>query len=165
MEEREIREKLNDWINNFVGKPNKLLNNWPPCPYARQALFSNLVEVIFKDSSRDLDSLITSNLYRLSTLDVLIFCIDPKEISATVLAEKVDILNQLLKKYDYVLLEDHPDNPEILNGVPMNFGECSLVLAQKLSKLTDASKQLEENGYYKHWPKENLDYVVNWRNK
>jgi hypothetical protein len=39
------------------------------------------------------------------------------------------------------------------------------VLAQKLSKLNDASKELEELGYYKTWPKENLDYVVNWRNK
>lgn len=165
MEEREIREQLKEWINNFVGKPNKLLKNWPPCPFARQALFSNLVEIFFNDNDRDIDSFITSNLYRLSTLEVLIFCIDPKKIDPVRLSEKIDILNQLLKKYDYVLLEDHPDQPEILNGVSMNFGKCALVLAQKLSKLNDASEELRKIGYYDHWPKENLDYVVNWRNK
>lgn len=165
MDERQLRGQLNDWIVNFVGKRNKLLNNWPPCPFARKALASNLVEVMFKQPDRDLESWITSNLYKLGTMDVLIYCIDTKEISHESLANKVDILNQLLKKYDYVLLEDHPDRVEELNGVVMNFGHCTLVLAQKLSKLNDASKELEELGYYKNWPKENLDYVVNWRNK
>ena len=165
MDERQIRGQLNDWIVNFVGKPNKLLSNWPPCPFARKALASNQVEVIFKEPDRDLESWITSNLYKLGTMEVLIYCIDPKEITSKNLADKVDILNQLLKKYDYVLLEDHPDHVEELNGVVMNFGHCALVLAQRLSKLNDASKELEELGYYKTWPKENLDYVVNWRNK
>lgn len=165
MDEREIHRQLIEWMINFVEKPNKLLNDWAPCPYARQARLSGKVFVVFKESDRNLDSLITSNLYKLETFDVIVFCIDHTEISASKLAERVEILNQLLIPKDYVLLEDHPDNKEELNGVVMNFGHCALVLAQKFSKLDDASKQLREKGYYDNWPKENLDYVVNWRNK
>ena len=49
---------------------------------------------------------------------------------------------------DIVALEDHPNDPEILNGEAMNFGKCSLVLVQRLSKLNTASTILKKQGYY-----------------
>jgi hypothetical protein len=54
-------------------------------------------------------------------------------------------------------------NEENINGAKMNFGLCSLVLVQRLSKLNNASKVLKEKGYYDNWSKENLDDVVTWR--
>ena len=66
-------------------------------------------------------------------------------------------------KKDVVILEDHPDAVETLNGVEMNFRKCGLLLVQKLSKLSTASDQLRENGYYDNWPKENYEDVVAWR--
>jgi len=45
----------------------------------------------------------------------------------------------------------------------MNFGKCSLILVQRLSKLTEASNILKEKGYYDNWSQENLDDVVIWR--
>ena len=65
---------------------------------------------------------------------------------------------------DYVVLEDHPDKLEYVNGVNMNFGKCGLLLIQKLSKLNEASSQLKAKGYYDHWNQQVLDDVVNWRN-
>ena len=47
----------------------------------------------------------------------------------------------------------------------MNFGLCSLVLVQRLSKLNNASKVLKEKGYYDNWTQEDLDEVVTWREK
>jgi hypothetical protein len=64
---------------------------------------------------------------------------------------------------DYVVLEDHPDSEEFINGVKMNFGECGLMILQRLSKLNKAADQLKDKGYYRTWSKENLDQVVHWR--
>jgi hypothetical protein len=66
---------------------------------------------------------------------------------------------------NYVILEDHPDIPEYINGVCMNFGKCGLLLIQNLDKLNSASDQLRDKGYYSHWTCNNLDDVVNWRYK
>ena len=29
---------IKSWINDFVTQPNPDLNNFPPCPYAKQAI-------------------------------------------------------------------------------------------------------------------------------
>jgi hypothetical protein len=64
---------------------------------------------------------------------------------------------------DIVALEDHPNDPEIINGVKMNFGKCILVLVQRLSVINRKSEWLRAEGYYDNWSEENLDDVVNWR--
>ena len=64
---------------------------------------------------------------------------------------------------DYVVLEDHPESEEFINGVKMNFGACGLMILQRLSKLNTAADQLQKKGYYNTWSKENLADVVNWR--
>lgn len=165
MDERQIRRQLNEWLIGFVEKPNILLNNWPPCPYARQARIDNKIEILFLPNETNIENFIVDNLDKLDNFDVIIFCIDQYLIDSADLSSKIDILNRNIMQKDYVLLEDHPSSIELLNGITMNFNHCALVLAQKLSKLNEASEQLRKKGYYNHWPKENLDYVVNWRTK
>lgn len=165
MDKWEIRKKLNEWLITFVEKPNPLLSNWPPCPYARQARIDSKIETLFLSSEVSIEDFINKNLYKLDSFEVIVFCIDHNLITGKLLSEKVDSLNTVLMQHDYVLLEDHPEIKEELNGVVMNFNHCALVIAQKLSKLNEASEQLRKKGYYDSWPKENLDYVVNWRNK
>jgi hypothetical protein len=64
---------------------------------------------------------------------------------------------------NYVVLEDHPDSPEYVNGVKMNFGYCGLLIIQKLDKLNIAADKLKEQGYYDNWDKFSLNSVVSWR--
>ena len=82
----------------------------------------------------------------------------PQEVS-----DIVERFNKLAMSRDIVALEDHPDDPEILNGVEMNFGKAILVLVQRLSKLNKASDILKKRGYYDDWPEENYNDVVAWR--
>ena len=35
----EAKEYMLKWIGEFVSKPNPLLNNFPPCPFAKQAMY------------------------------------------------------------------------------------------------------------------------------
>jgi len=165
MNEDDIKKQLFDWIETFVEKPNPKLGDWSPCPYARQARINNKIGVLFSNVDNLLDS-VRISLSELETKDVVVICFDHKKISATLLQEWINEINDsLLIPNDWVILEDHPDAIEYVNGVKMNFGECGLLIVQKLSKLNDASSQLKEKGYYNHWDKQSLDYVVNWRNK
>jgi hypothetical protein len=164
MNEEFIKEQLSEWMVNFIEKPNSLLGNWAPCPYARQARIANKIEVQFTEVSSMFET-INEQLSKLEHKDVIIICFDHKRISPEFLQEFVVGTNTMLMKNDYVILEDHPNTPEYVNGVKMNFGHCGLLLLQKLSKLTDASNLLKEKGYYDVWSKHNLNDVVNWRNK
>lgn len=158
MDEQNVQQKLTDWLVNFVEKPNPLLNNWPPCPYARQARLSNQIHVVF-------DSPLEIAQYKswLDTHDVVILCFDPVEYSADQIELFTKHINSILLWHDCVVLEDHPDSEEFINGAKMNFGECGLMILQRLSKLNTAADQLRDKGYYATWSEENLDQVVNWR--
>lgn len=164
LDEQQITSDLIDWIKDFVEKPNPLLNNWAPCPYARQARITDKIAIIFVNHLK-LASTVEKNLSLLEDKDVFIVCFDHTEISADEIGELVKTHNKLLMKKDVVILEDHPDAVETLNGVNMNFGKCGLLLVQRLSKLTTASEQLREKGYYDNWPKENYNDVVAWRQR
>tara|TARA_B100000768_G_C11041180_1_gene274318 strand:+ start:74 stop:532 length:459 start_codon:yes stop_codon:yes gene_type:complete len=151
-----MQKEIQKWIDNFVTKPNKLLNGFPPCPYARTALIkyveSDHVNTLF-------DILENWN----DDVQVVVLHTPTERISPEGLRYVVDKFNQVAMRQDIVALEDHPDDVEDVNGVKMNFGKCIIVLVQRLSKINEASHILKEKGYYKNWSKENLDDVVNWR--
>jgi hypothetical protein len=158
MDEQSIKLKLNQWLVDFVEKPNSLLNNWSPCPYARQARLSNQIHVVF-DSPLE----ISRYVFDLDTHDVVVLCFDHTKFSASQIELFTKHINSILMWQDYIVLEDHPDAEEFINGAKMNFRECGLMVLQRLSKLNAAADQLKEKGYYNTWSKENLDEVVNWR--
>jgi hypothetical protein len=158
MDEQSIRQQLEHWLANFVEQPNPLLNNWPPCPYARQARLSKQILTVF-DSPLE----IAQYTNRLDDYDVVVLCFDHTLFSANQIELFTTHVNSILMWQDCVVLYDHPDSEEFINGAKMNFGKCGLLIFQRLSKLNTAADQLREKGYYHTWSQENLDEVVNWR--
>jgi len=151
-----MEELIKQWIDEFVSVHNSTLGNIP-CPYAKNALIKYVETDNIAQSLAD-----TKNNW---TDDVEVVCLytPTDNYSPWMLTKLVQIFNMEAMHENLVALEDHPLNEEIINGVKMNFGLCSLVLVQRLSKLNNASNVLKEKGYYKNWSKENLDDVVNWR--
>lgn len=164
MNEQDIIAKLQKWLIDFVEVPNPKLGNWAPCPFARQARVNNLIGIKFA-TIPELREAISDAMEQLDNKEVVVVCFDHTEISPVNLQEFVRVMNQILMPMNYVILEDHPDTPEDINGVSMNFGECGLLVIQKLDKLNKASDQLKEKGYYGIWIKKDLDDVVTWRYK
>ena len=158
MDEQNVRQKLTDWLVNFVEKSNPLLNNWPPCPYAKQARVADQIHVVF-DSPLEIAQYKSS----LDTHDVVVLCFDHTKYSASQIELFAKHINSILIWHDCVVLEDHPESEEFINDAKMNFGECGLMILQRLSKLNTAADQLRDKGYYDTWSEENLDQVVNWR--
>ena len=64
---------------------------------------------------------------------------------------------------DILALEDHPADPEIVNGVSMNQGTYALALVQCLSDLNAKAQQMASKGFYHNWPEEYLQGLFNHR--
>lgn len=164
MNQIEIVEKLTKWMTEFVEMPNDKLGNWPPCPYARQARVNNKISIKFSTVDEFTD-VVRESFDTLEDKEVVVICFDHRTVNPDFLKNLVEDMNHVLMPMNYVILEDHPDALEYVNGVKMNFGECGLLVLQKLDKLNKASEQLKEKGYYESWSQEELDEVVTWRSK
>ena len=165
MTPEEIEQKLTDWMVDFVEQPHPGLGHWAPCPYARQARITNKIEIVHSDHDC-LIATVEQMLHKLEQKEVVVVCFDHTKISAPELEKLIKVYNQqVLMARNYVILEDHPDAVELVNGVHMNFGHCGLLVIQKLDKLTTASEQLKSKGYYDTWSQSELDQVVTWRSQ
>jgi hypothetical protein len=162
MDQIKIKSQLDQWLIEFVEAKHPDLANWAPCPYARAARLSGMIEVVFATLPTSM-SVIKKSIDTLVTKDVVVICFDHKTISPEYLREYVADTNKILMPNDYVILEDHPDAPEYVNGVKMNFEHCGLLVIQKLSKLNNHANKLKEQGYYDSWDQAALDDVVSWR--
>jgi len=148
---------IKEWITNFVSVHNNNIGEIP-CPFAKQAMLNEKIKYV--SGFDTLDDLV---LNWSDDVEVVVFYAPTDAYQPHELSYIVDEFNKQAMHYDIVALEDHPDDPEVLNGATMNFGKAILILVQRLSKLNQASKILHKRGYYDKWPKENYDSVVKWR--
>lgn len=162
MDQEKIKAELDRWMVEFVEANNAQLGNWPPCPYAKAARVAGMISLVFA-SVLELKKVVCESVDMLATKDVVVVCFDHNSINPKELQEFVADMNRNLMPADYVILEDHPNAPEYVNGVNMNFGHCGLLVIQKLSKLNNAADKLKGQGYYDTWDQKALDEVVTWR--
>ena len=157
-------DDIKKWVEEFVSVHNDELGT-VPCPYAKNAMLKNTIA--YKEFNGD----IRFQLYEIvndgwdDTNEVLVLYANTHDMSVEELQAVVLQFNTTCSHLnkDLVALEDHPNDPEEVNGVTMNFGKGILVLVQRLSKLNKASNILKKQGYYDNWSQENIDDVVTWR--
>jgi hypothetical protein len=161
MNKEYCKEKFWQWLETLIEAPAEELKGWAPCPYAKSARQRGEITIRWLTPGIEQDQIDIWS--RELVTPVMVYMFDPRDMSADYTRELVELLNRKLMPLDRVLLEDHPDDPEVLNGLGLNFGHCGLILAQSLSKLNSAADQLRKQGYYESWPQENLQRVVTWR--
>jgi hypothetical protein len=93
--------------------------------------------------------------------DVVILAYDPTAVTPAELTDIVTQANQsLLVPVNLIALEDHPMDPEIVNGVVFNNGLYALIMIQPYDRLARATKMLKKTDYYASWPREYYQQVV-----
>jgi hypothetical protein len=150
-----VKQDIESWIENFVEVPHPALGGWAPCPYARKARLD-----------RDYTVRVGVNLYfdllnvardGLGGKSVVILAYDPDEFFYAQFTSDVRAANQeVLLARDLLALEDHPGDPEIVNGISMNQGTYALVLIQSLSDLNQKARAMSAKGFYETWPEDYL---------
>ncbi len=156
---QDLHYNLDVWISKTLSIPNSTFNNLPPCPYAKQAWIEDKVEVKSFDSWVDAYSTLLSREYDFNKTDVIIFAFPSEDITPSQLSSMIDRVTDTWNKNHIVVLEDHPDDLEQVDGFKLNFGKCCLLLIQLRSKLNEARSYLESKQYYKNWTKEYKDSV------
>jgi hypothetical protein len=157
-----VRQDIEQWIVDFVEVPHPALGGWAPCPYARKARLDRDFDVrIGRDPYFDL---VDIAIYGLGGKSVVIIAYNPEEFNYNDFSYKLKLANETwLLRNDILALEDHPADPEIVNGVSMNQGTYALALVQSLSDLNEKSKLVARNGFYDTWPEDYLQALFQHR--
>ena len=148
-------QKIEDWVLNFLSKPNSAFDNLPPCPYAKKAWLDGNVEVkefqSFASMRKDLDEWnkeVVIYLFQYTTL--------PRCGELEVLSSKFN------EQYpDFLFLEESPDLVEDVGGVIVNQGDLCMMIVQKRKEVEEAREELKKTGYYDNWTVEMKDRIMN----
>ena len=157
----EVKQEINNWITSFVEVPHPALGGWPPCPYAKKARLEQDFDVRIGTSPiSDLQALAQNGLNK----SVVIFVYDPVKFPYAEFSQDIEFANkELLLKKDVIVLEDHPNDPEIVNGISMNQGTYAFLMIQKLSDLNEKAQLVAKKGFYDTWPEEYLQLLFKHR--
>jgi len=157
-----VQKDIEQWLADFVEIPHPALGGWAPCPYARQARLEQDFEV--RLGLALIHDLIKISQQGLGGKSVVIFAYDSKYITHEEFASALDTVNQkFLLPNNLIALEDHPGDPEVVNGVTMNQGTYALALVQSLSDLNDKAQLVARKGFYDTWPKDYLKLLFKHR--
>jgi hypothetical protein len=156
-----VTHNIERWIETFVEVPHPALGGWAPCPYARKARLDRDFEVrIGRNPFEDLISISYETLPK----SVVIIAYDPAHHPYEVFHREIEWANQrhLLPK-NLLALEDHPGDPEMVNGVCMNQGTYALALVQSLSDLNTKAELVARKGFYDTWSEDYLQALFQHR--
>ena len=156
-----VRYNIERWIETFVEVPHPALGGWAPCPYARKARLEQDFDVLIGINPYfDLKVIAQTGI----TKSVVIFAYESTAYTAKQFSTHLEAANvEFLLPKDLLALEDHPDLPELVNGVGMNQGTYALALVQSLSDLNDKARLMARKGFYNNWPEDYLQTLFNHR--
>ena len=162
MDIQKVKQDIEQWIMNFVEVPHPALGGFPPCPYARSARLKQSYEVYLgSDPYFDLKA---RAKYGMGNREVVVYAYDPAEWPHDLFASSLDQANQeFLLAADILVLEDHPADVEIVNGICMNQGTYALALVQSLSDLDNKAQLMASKGFYDSWPEDYLTALFQHR--
>ena len=154
-----VNRHIHHWIQATLSSDNSDLGGWSPCPYAHMARWRTVIGS--EDPRADL--LAVADTWS-DQWDVVVVAYDPRSVSSSDLSQVVADANyDFLVPVDLLALEDHPDSPEIVNGVQFNNGLFALIMIQEYGKLERVTKMLKRTDYYDRWPNDYYDQVVRSR--
>ena len=148
------------WVTGFVERPHPTLLGWAPCPYARRARLEGKFEI----RPGHIDPYTDLQHINIGELDVVAIVYDPTEFEPDEFNQQITAVNQgFLRARDLLALADHPDSPEVVQGVAMNQGTWAIAFVQPLAKLNAHARMVAEKGYYKDWPEDYLQILFEGR--
>jgi hypothetical protein len=154
MNQDQVQQDITHWIRTFVETPHPALGGWPPCPYARQARIQGTVDIrVGTVPSQDLEKFAEQGM---GTYEVVALVYNPVEWPLDQFRLNWIAAIPKIRNAGLYVLEDHPAEPETVNGVVMNQGQYAILFVQMRDKLESAAQQLASKGYYHGWDREYL---------
>ena len=148
-----IEDKIKDWAFGQLSRVSEQFSNLSPCPYAKAAFVNEKVSFVEADYRDFLDVVTKETLNFTGEKDVIIVYSKHNPFGLDYLEGSVEAMNFALNhmKKDIWLLGFH--------------NEWTMVFIQKITKLDDASIDLEKKGYYNNYNKDQFEHYVAKRRK
>lgn len=163
--QEEVVEDLWRWIREFVTVPNEFYNfKFAPCPYASAAVTGKTVDVVAWEAG-DVRAFIREKAIAMRdapNLTTRVMGFPPRTQFAWGISEYVEELNTELI----------PDNVFLNTGIAKTTksrypgsgdNPYFIVVANSLGPVLDGAESLAKSDYYKDWPKEHYEIVVERR--
>jgi len=156
---RTIKEDILSWSKDFLEIPNKHLNNFPVCPYAKKTRLDNHINIVeHNDPSTYLEAIIKEADNFKGKISI-VACSD-LSITADELADYIHALNYVYVPRDVYLMASHPEDFDeeidfLQDTAWESHNDFLMVLIQSFDELEEASTSLKKIGYYDNW---NEDY-------
>lgn len=162
MTDEDQKQDILKWIQEFVETPNPLLNNWPPCPYAKEARLRNQVRLVICPIDA-IDEVLQNEAHNLKNASHEVTIVALAKGHLIDLDKSKSLVSIFRKEWvpqDIFLLMDHPKNLETTCGLKMNQGTYQIFFLQRFSALKRAELELKKAGYYSSWSKTYYNQVV-----
>jgi hypothetical protein len=161
----EIASDIWGWIHEFITVPNAFYQGkFAPCPFARQALSGQTVDVAVWRSGgvRQFIRRHAFGMLEERKLTTRVMVLPPRPAPAFSLQKFVDDLNRNLIPENVFL------NPGLAKGTRSRYpqsphGPYSIVVANDLGAVLRGSEALHRTEYYDRWPEAQYEFVVRRR--
>jgi hypothetical protein len=145
-----VLEHLNSW-KEFVSAPRKELNDFPICPFAKNA------EILF-DIIESEEMLLIQVLKRERSSKQLFMFVDINNVLTYTRANYlIDFYNSISRDYQYFV--DDVNNPQFMNSVNTSNSKYLIIIGQRNDILNLSREKLMKTGYYKFLEKKYLKKI------
>lgn len=144
----DVRAHVRHWVDSTLSVPSPLFNNLPPCPYSREALLRNKVDIRCTTGADVLNALVESAQTWDDAYELVLLACDPGSITPEDLIAGVEGLRAGLEAADLVVFFDHPLCTDPKYVVTSANGKYVFVGLQRLSLFLQAAKPLVKRNYF-----------------
>ena len=145
---QEVKQHIRQWVENTLSVPSPLFNNLPPCPYSREALFNNKVDIRCGHGSSLIKSLTAIGRTWDDSYELILVACDPGTIKADTLIAGIEKVNKMFEADDLVSFFDHPGCTDPKYTVTSANGKYVLAGMQRLGNFLRAARPLYKKKYF-----------------
>lgn len=148
MQLEEVQQHIRRWVENTLSVPSPIFNNLPPCPYSREALLNNKVNIRCAHGADLLDSIMDIGRTWNDTYEIILVASEPDTIKPEDLIAGMAAVNKMFEAHDLVSFFDHPKCTDPKYTITSANGKYVLVGMQRLNNFIRAAKPLYKRQYF-----------------
>jgi hypothetical protein len=148
MDIEEVRRHIHDWVKNTLSVPSPVFNDLPPCPYSREALAKNKVDIRCVQGASMLAAIAEIGKTWDDSYALILSACEPETIAAEELTSGIAALNRAFEGADLISFCDHPRCTDAKYKVTSANGKYVLVGVQRLSNFIEAARPLYKRKYF-----------------
>lgn len=152
----EVRAHVKQWVETTLSVPSPKFNDLPPCPYSRESLHRNTVDIRCVEGTELVDRLVDIGNGWDDRYELILLAGEPEGIAPDALISAVEHLRGWSEAADLVVFFDHPLNTNPKYQVTSANGKYVMVGIQRLSLFLKAAKPLVKHQYFERTRKQYL---------